>query len=67
VPDITMCISQTCPIRDMCYRHKAVPDKYQSYANFSELVVKDNSNFCHCTEWIPIYEEMRRDNGKTNR
>ena len=32
MPDITMCRGEVCPLRDTCYRHRAVPDKTrQSY------------------------------------
>lgn len=35
MPDITMCISEECPVCDLCYRHTAEPSKYrQSYSNF---------------------------------
>lgn len=35
MPDMTMCVNSTCPLRRMCYRYRAVPDKYwQSFAEF---------------------------------
>lgn len=35
MPDITMCWNKTCPLRDKCYRYRAIPDKYwQSFAEF---------------------------------
>ena len=36
MPDITMCMSETCDKKERCYRCNAIPDKYQSYADFSE-------------------------------
>lgn len=34
MPDITMCANKKCPIRDACYRYRAMPDRYQAYAMF---------------------------------
>lgn len=34
MPDITMCANKKCPLRDMCYRYRAIPDKCQTYALF---------------------------------
>ena len=34
MPDITMCVNTKCPVRQICYRYRAIPDEYQSYANF---------------------------------
>lgn len=34
--DITMCQNNICPIRQNCYRYRAIPnEKWQSYSNFS--------------------------------
>lgn len=33
--DITMCLSETCPLAQSCYRKQAKPDKYQSYSDFT--------------------------------
>lgn len=30
MPDITMCSSINCPMRESCYRVKAMPEKLQS-------------------------------------
>lgn len=36
MPDISMCMSKYCPIRESCYRYTAIPSEYrQSYADFS--------------------------------
>ena len=29
-----MCDNLTCPLKETCYRFKAVPSEYQAYANF---------------------------------
>ena len=34
MPDISMCMHDTCPSKEKCYRYKAVPNGYQSYSNF---------------------------------
>ena len=31
MPDITMCRGEKCPLKEICYRHTAKPDRYQSY------------------------------------
>lgn len=41
MPDITMCLTRTCPKRNQCYRYMAKPDRYQSYANYTELCIKE--------------------------
>ena len=35
MPDITMCCNYNCPLKDKCYRYRAVPsDMWQSFALF---------------------------------
>lgn len=31
MPDITMCEGHECPLKEVCYRHKAKPSSRQSY------------------------------------
>jgi len=32
MPDITLCRNKDCPLKDICYRYRAVPDPvWQSY------------------------------------
>lgn len=31
MPDITMCINSNCPVREWCYRYRAIPDQWQSF------------------------------------
>ena len=39
MPDITMCCNYDCPLREKCYRYRAVPDQYwQSFAWYEPLV-----------------------------
>lgn len=36
MPDITMCINKTCPLREKCYRATAFPDlHWQSFAEYT--------------------------------
>jgi hypothetical protein len=35
MPDISMCTNIFCPLRETCYRAKAKPSMYQSYAPFT--------------------------------
>lgn len=35
MPDITMCVNTYCPFRERCYRYRAIPSDFQSYANFN--------------------------------
>lgn len=45
MPDITMCDNKKCVLRDMCYRYRAIPDRYQAYAIFEpELTLSDEHN-----------------------
>lgn len=35
MPDISMCKSKLCPLKDSCYRYTAKPSDWQSYADFA--------------------------------
>jgi len=49
MPDITMCDNQKCSIRDRCYRAKAEPSYWQSWAIF-----KPTEDGCeHYIEFVP--------------
>ena len=46
MPDITMCFSEDCPMREKCYRATANPDPiYQSYADFSTYSCNEKNGF----------------------
>ena len=47
MPDITMCVTKTCPIREGCYRYIAKPTDYQSCSDFSHGLNGDE-----CQEFI---------------
>jgi hypothetical protein len=34
MPDISMCLNKTCPLRDKCYRYLAHPSEWQSVGDF---------------------------------
>jgi hypothetical protein len=45
MPDITMCQGGTCPIKEECYRFKAVPSQYrQSY--FAVVPYSEENKHC---------------------
>lgn len=48
MPDITMCANKKCPFRDMCYRYRAIPDRYQAYAMFEPKLTAAESNGAVC-------------------
>ncbi len=56
MPDISMCLGYNCPKRDQCYRHMAVADECQTYADFSKHCL--NNNFI---EFIPIEGRKTRE------
>lgn len=57
--DITICMSKECPQRKSCYRAMAVPDRYQSYADF-EYVCNEESGF---EDFMPIlsYDKINKE------
>lgn len=45
MPDISMCKGENCPLKEKCYRFKAIPSEFwQSY--FSEIPYSFESNGC---------------------
>lgn len=60
MPDITMCTGTKCPVRERCFRYKAVPDaEWQSFADFSFTAkkdVKDGRVRWECPAYLPIYK-----------
>lgn len=34
MPDISMCKNNECPLKQKCYRYRAVPNHLQTYASF---------------------------------
>ena len=46
MPDITMCFSEDCPMRNKCYRATAKPNPiYQSYADFYTYSCNEENGF----------------------
>lgn len=46
MPDITMCFSENCPMKEKCYRATANPDPfYQSYTDFSSYTCNEESGY----------------------
>ena len=50
MPDITMCITKTCPIKESCFRYTAKPNTYQSYSDFSRFVIRVSNGY-ECKEF----------------
>lgn len=46
MPDITMCTSENCPMKDTCYRVQARPSTYQSWGNFEYYGCDKDNGFC---------------------
>lgn len=46
MPDITMCLNETCTLRKDCHRHEAKPNSYQSYAEFVPTKNDDGKETC---------------------
>lgn len=44
MPDITMCSSEQCPMKDKCYRTTAKSSKYQSWSNFEYTCHENNGH-----------------------
>ena len=61
MPDISMCINEYCPIKQKCYRYRAIPKEfYQSYTDFKFVITEDN--VVECNNYIDInkvYEKHR--------
>jgi len=65
MPDISMCMNETCPLRKGCYRFTATPDEYrQSYAMFEPYSIStkhgDIEETTHnCLHLMPNADFMR--------
>lgn len=53
MPDISMCTSENCQMKDSCYRVQAKPSTYQSWSNF-EYSCNEESGFC---DYIKVNNE----------
>lgn len=56
MPDISMCSNHKCPLKDMCYRYRAIPSDYQYYQSYEFVIVDDK---IECDGFWPI--EDRKD------
>lgn len=43
--DISMCRGVGCDKKDFCYRHTAIPDKYQSMGDFDKNLKDKDCNW----------------------
>ena len=57
MPDISMCNNALCPMSQQCYRFKAKPSYYQSYADFKPFVNENEDMECnYFMEFKPIHK-----------
>jgi len=63
MPDISMCSSNTCPLKESCYRFTATPNHHwQSYASFSyDEETKDCKHYWNNKEY-----KKEQEHGKNN-
>ena len=52
--DIAMCANTTCPLRGKCYRYRAIPDMYQTYAGFAPTEDKE-----YCYDFWLVFENQK--------
>jgi hypothetical protein len=53
--DISMCINEFCPIKNICYRYRAIADEFrQSYADFN-YVITDKKEV-KCDHYLDVKE-----------
>ena len=45
MPDICMCMSKNCDLREKCYRAQAIPDRLQTYSNFEDVCNDGNFEY----------------------
>lgn len=47
MPDISMCINEECPLKQLCYRYTAPADEiYQAYGDFKYGINKNGIPEC---------------------
>lgn len=59
--DITMCMGDECPVKQSCYRFRAVASTYQSM--FAETPYKDETQSCEYF-WYTGEPELKDDEKK---
>ena len=54
MPDIALCSNSQCPLRDNCYRYRAIPSKYnQVYTKFRPFRNEECDAFWDAREYAP--------------
>lgn len=57
-----MCANIDCPFRKQCYRYRAIPSDFQSYADFDTRVVKlDRGVALQCDNFLEIKDRKISD------
>lgn len=57
MPDFSICCNRDCPLRESCYRYRAVPSEPQQAYAYFEYISQDASVFC---AWFMAIEEGDR-------
>ena len=69
MPDISMCLSYTCPLKESCYRFTATPSRFrQAYAHFKYDEVTKKCDHYWNNEEYKNHEQYKKEleNGKDN-
>jgi len=62
MPDITMCKNDVCPLRERCYRFRALPKQYgQEFWRFEPVLER---GVWKCNYFIELGKS--KENGQTN-
>lgn len=63
MPDITMCTGGNCPLKESCYRYRAVPNKLlQSFMDppYTQMKIQSDPEFyTSCSSYIEIEPKHR--------
>jgi len=54
MPDITMCENEDCDLNKLCYRFKAIPDKYRQAYGYFQPVYNSEMEKVECEYFYPI-------------
>lgn len=58
MPDISMCLNESCELKEQCYRYKVAPkERNQSYQHYAP--VKTESGDIVCNDFMDYLERMK--------
>lgn len=69
MPDISMCANTDCIMRDLCYRHRAIPSEYQSITYFTpeqnglckyfwKITTEKVNPIEETVQWMKVFKEQ---------